>query len=95
MKHTDLNKGSISNFLDKYLTNVKIIKARTLFPAEPNWRMITTDNCPFCGRRIYIVMKTGVRYCKNKKCPTDTKFIMKEKEYRTLKGKILESEHKT
>lgn len=87
MEFKNFDTGNIKNLLDRYF-KVKIIPAKTLFIVNPNWDNLKTDSCPWCNRRIYIIMKTGRRYCKNKKCPTDTKFTMSESAYNELKGKI-------
>lgn len=91
MKSTELSKGKIGTMFSRYdtlLSNIKVRTAGSLFEVKGDFRTLIDDRCPFCGRKLRIMIKRPLVMCLSPNCVADPKFKMNRTKYEELKGKI-------
>lgn len=60
----------MSSLLEKYLPkNIKIRKAVTLFPPTSDMSLLRDSLCPFCKRKLKLLMRRPLYICGRKTCP--------------------------
>ena len=80
MKHTSLNQGHFSNFLERYKTLLEEVKVYTptqLFAVEPAWEKLKEKRCPICGSLLKFPRGKTIAMCYGKRHGDNKKFIIK------------------
>lgn len=79
MKHTELNKGNLSSFIEDYkslLDKVKTYTPNTLFEVI-DMSLLKEGRCIYCGNKLIVPRGKNVAICRGKRHAEKMPFVVK------------------